>query len=226
MGRSGCSLLKLMAVCCAAALLLTCLSSCGRRGQRPATPDEPTPPEPITSSVEKVAYLTFSLPERIQWEQNEDEKLQNAGIAEFLVKGYTSKNTPARVIYQQLVPAETKAALRSQVLKPLENCPDSAVSEFRGTSRYRDQLNLEAICSRLGQNGPYGLISYVSIFSDSESNHLVVSEVRTPPTTKAGEFNFKNAEQQKEAANRQAIAELLRKTMEGIRACDEQKNCQ
>ena len=223
------SLLQLIAVCCAAALILVSLSSCGgegRRGRRSATPDTPVAAEPITASVQKVAYLTFSLPEQIQWEQNQDPSLQQAGIAEFLVKGYTTKNTPARVIYQQLAPAQTKASLRAQVLKPLENCPDSAVGEFRGDSQYRDQLNLEAVCSRLGQKGQYGLISFVSIFSDSASNHLVVSEVRTPPTAKAGDFNFKNAQMQQEAANRQAIAQLLRKTMQGIRACDEQKNCQ
>lgn len=169
---------------------------------------------------QEIAYLTFSLPEQVQWQRNPEE----GGMIEWVLAGYDPIDSPARVMYQKTEPAQPVAAVREQILQPLQECQDRRVSGFRGMSRYRVQLNTKAICSQLGKEN-FGLISFVSIFGDQSANHLVIAEVRTPASTKAGSLIFQNSEAQKQAEASKILSELLENLMQTIRVCDEKDAC-
>ncbi len=194
-------------------------SGCARTKKTASQPGaEPAAPK------EEIAYLLFSLPEQVQWVRNPDEALLNAGVAEWTLAGYEPADSPARVMYQKLVPAQAPATLRRQVLEPLKDCPDTQVSDLRGMSKYSDQINIEAICSQLGKDN-FGLISYIGIFSDQTANHMVITEVRTPASKKAGLLTFQNSEAQKQAEASKILSELLYRLMETIRVCNEKNLC-
>lgn len=195
--------------------LLLGLSACsGMKKNMGKGGPKPQPPK------QEIAYLTFSLPEQVQWQRNPDE----SGMIEWVLAGYDPIESPARVMYQKMEPAQSVVAVKEQILQPLQECLDSQVSGFRGVSRYRVQLNSKAICSQLGQEN-FGLISFISIFGDQTANHLVIAEVRTPASTRAGALIFQNSEAQKQAEASKILSELLENLMQTIRVCDEQDVC-
>ncbi len=192
--------------------LALCVSGCAgmkKTARQPGKEDQ--------GIKEEIAYLAFSLPEQVQWERNPDE-------AEWTLAGYEPADSPARVMYQKLVPAQAPDALKRQVLEPLRDCPDTQVSDLRGKSKYSDQITIEAICSQFGKDN-FGLISYIGIFSDQTANHLLITEVRTPASKKAGLLTFQNSEAQKQAEASKILSELLYRLMESIRVCDEKNLC-
>ncbi len=215
---------SLLLVVSAAFLLSSCAGSgrmAGRKGAQ--TPEQPT--EVVQQAGKgEISYLTFSLPEQVKWERNPDQALANAGVAEWIMAGYSPADSPARVMYQKLEPAKAPASLKAQVLEPLKTCPDSQLNDFKGMSKYREQVNIEVICSQLVPNN-YGLISYVSIFTDQAANHLVITEIRTPVSKKAGVLTFQNTEAQKQAEASKILSELLYNLMETIRICDDKNLC-
>ena len=117
--------------------------------------------------------------------ENDDPALRNSGVAEWMVEGSSAESTPARVMYQKLMPVQDASTLKAQILKPLAGCPDSKVQDLQLGSKYRDQLGFQATCSKLGTQD-YGLIDYVAIFSDGVANHVMLAEVKTPPSNKVG----------------------------------------
>ncbi len=208
-------------VCCSALLLSGCAGAGAKRGAAKQTEKAE---QPVQAVKRDIAYLTFSLPEQVKWERNPDEALAKAGVAEWIMAGYSPADSPARVMYQQIAPAQAPATLRSQMLEPLKSCPDSQINPLKGMSKYHDQVNIGAICSQLG-SGNFGLISFISIFSDQAANHLVLAEIRTPASKKAGEFTFQNTEAQKQAETSKILTELLYNLMQTIRICDEKNLC-
>ena len=165
------------------------------------------------SSARTNRHLVFELPDLpdgLEWTRNEDPELIEAGIAEFMAKGYTSSTSPVRCLIQKLPTDESPASLRDQVLAPLKHCPGHRVEEFRGAGRHPERLDLEARCPKLGRSD-HGVISLVSLFKDSDVVHIVVGEARIAPPE--GE------------ARAERLAELLRETMRNIRSCDAENNC-
>ena len=205
------------------ALTLTACGGAGRRGVSKSHPPE-LPAQsaaPAQQAAQGISYLTISLPREVQWQQGQD---QQRGVTEWVLQGHTSQNSPARVVYQRISPAQPAQQLANQVLNPLGQCADRYVNTFVGTSKYPRQANIEAICSRLGQSR-IGLISYVSIFSDAQANHLIMTEVRTPPSAKVGIYDQKNAALQKQVEAVNNLAALLRRTMQSVRVCDANRRC-
>ena len=204
------------------------LSGCADGGRTGKTKNQTSavaaPTATLPTSIQNIAYVTFSLPEQVQWEANQDPQLAKSGIAEWIVKGTTAQSTPARVMYQKLSPAQSTSQLKGQVTSTLPSCADSKVTDLRGTSQYRNYITFETICSKLGKN-KYGLIDYVSIFTDGESNHVVLAEIKTPPSKKAGVLDAKTAQAQKQAETAKVLAELLNKTIQSVRACDANQRC-
>ena len=212
----------LAALCCAALMAAGCAET-GRSGKTGG--GAPPPPQPsMMGSPAEIGYLTFSLPEQVRWQQNEDPALDEAGVAEWFVAGTTPQTSPARIMYQKLMPAQNSAAVRAQVLAPLESCADSKVGGLRTGSKYNRQVSFEAVCSKFGETN-FGLTNYVSIFTDGSANHMVLTEVRTPASQKAGELAPKNAQEQQWAETSRQLMDLLRNTMQTIRACDADNNC-
>ncbi len=207
---------------CSIALLV---SGCAGAGSKRGAGKNAGKVEQSTQTVKHgISYLTFSLPEQVKWERNPDQALASAGVAEWTMAGYSPADSPARVMYQQLVPATSPAGLQAQVLEPLKTCPDSLVESVRGMSRYRDQLHIKAVCSQLVPNN-FGLISYISMFTDQAANHLVIMEIKTPASKKAGVLTFQNTEAQKQAETSKILSELLYNLMQTIRVCNNKDQC-
>lgn len=212
----------LLILLCGSALLLSgCAGAGAKRGTGKAAPKAAESAQTVKRDI---SYLTFSLPEQVKWERNPDQALANAGVAEWTMAGYSPAESPARVMYQQIAPAQAPATLRGQMLEPLKTCTDSQINAFKGMSKYSQQVNIEAICSQLGSDN-FGLISYISIFSDQAANHLVLAEIRTPASKKAGVLTFQNTEAQKQAETSKILSELLYNLMQTIRICDEKNLC-
>ena len=218
------ALLKSALMLGALVFLLTGCADGGRTGKKSPTPAAASPAASLPTSIQKIAYVTFNMPEQVQWEANKDPKLEQSGIAEWIVKGTTAQSTPARIMYQKLSPAQSLNVLKGQVTSTLPSCADSKVTDLRGTSQYRNYITFETICSKLGKN-KYGLIDYVSIFSDGEANHVVLAEIKTPPSKKAGVLDAKTAQAQKQAETAKVLAELLNRTIQSVRACDANQRC-
>ena len=210
--------LGLVLLCSCSLLIFGCADAKRSAGKSRATAPA------AAKQKEDIAYLPFSLPEQVKWVRNPDEALANAGSAEWTLEGYSPAESPARVMYQKIVPAQAPATLKGQILAPLADCTDSQVEAFKGQSKYSDQINIEAICSQLGKDS-YGLLSYISIFSDQVANHLVLAEIRTPASKKAGVLTFQNTEAQKQAETSKILSDLLFNLMQTIRVCDEKNLC-
>ncbi|MDO5674494.1 MAG: hypothetical protein Q4G66_06225 [bacterium] len=212
----------LLPLLCSIALIV---SGCAGAGAKRGADKKTNNAEQTVQAVKgDISYLTFSLPEQVKWERNPDQALANAGVAEWTMAGYSPADSPARVMYQQIAPAQVPATLQSRMLEPLKTCTDSQTDTFKGMSKYGRQVNVEAICSQLGSDN-FGLISYVSIFSDQAANHLVLAEIRTPASKKAGVLSFQNTEAQKQAETSKILSELLYNLMQTIRICDEKNMC-
>ena len=177
-----------------------------------------------TKTKDGIAYVRISLPEEVEWEVNPDEKLARGGIIQWLVAGYSAKDTPAKVLYQQVKPAKPAGELQMLIDKSLDDCPDVDMGPFQGSSKYHDQINIEAICSRLGEER-FGVQSFISIFSDNEANHVVIAEVRTPVAEKAGELNYRNPVMKQQVETSRVFSDLLYKLMHDIRVCDAKDLC-
>lgn len=210
----------LAALCCAALALTGCADGGGKGGRGGVTP----PPTPAGGLTADIGYVTFSLPEQVRWQQNEDPALDEAGVAEWFVQGTTPQTSPARIMYQKLMPARPSAEVRAQVLHPLESCTDSRVTGLRTGSRYGRQVGFEAVCSKFG-NANFGLTNFVAIFTDGAANHLVLTEVRTPASQKVGALKPKTAADKQWAETSAQLMELMRNTMQTVRACDANNQC-
>lgn len=170
-----------------------------------------------------IDHLKMDLPQQIEWVQV--KKKPGVNIQEWVIKGFKSNNSPARVIYQKISPAMPADALMTQVMKPFKSaCKDIKVSDVPLNSKYANKMSKEMICSQLGKN-PVGLIAYTTVMSDKNANHLVVGEVRTLPSKKAGQFDIKNEQQQKQVQTSAAIAQLMAKMTTGVKVCDSKDNC-
>ena len=171
-----------------------------------------------------IASLSFYLPQEVEWEEKTDPNLARGGITQWVVAGYSARDTPAKVLYQKMLPAKAPATLRKLIHHSLQSCKDSSIGTFKGSSKYHDQINVETICSQLGHER-FGVQSFISIFSDTESNHLVIAEVRTPPSSRAGVLEGTNMVTRQQAQTSKVFSDLLFRLMQTIRVCDANQVC-
>lgn len=163
----------------------------------------------------EIAFLTLNLPEGVRWQRNDAAQ---QGLTEWFVQGTSSRTSPVRVLYQKVGPARPAAELRRQITATLKNCPDSRTVNLQKASRYPNQTGFGAYCSKLGQ-ADFGLMSYVSIFSDNKVNHIILSEARVPVSATAGKLTGPNA------AQGQRRADMMRQIHRTLRVCDKNKRC-
>ena len=171
-----------------------------------------------------IASLSFYLPKEVEWVQNRDAALARGGITQWVVAGYDAKTTPAKVLYQRMSPPRAPATLQGLIRQSLKPCAGVSMGYFTGSSKYHDQINIETICSRLG-NEHFGVQSFYSIFSDREANFLVIAEVRTPVASQAGVLEAHNVVARQQAETSRVFSDLLFKLMQSIRVCDAKKVC-
>lgn len=179
------------------------------------------------SSNDEISYIKVDLPKQIEWVQSQNKKMgENGMLQEWVIKGFKSNSTPARIIYQKIVPGVESNVLMEQVLKPFkQSCADVKFTSIPLNTKHGDKIANEMICSKLGKN-PVGLVAYTSILSDKSASHLIVGEVRTLPSSKAGQLDIKNEQQRKQAETSAAIAQLMQKMSADIKACDAKNTCQ
>lgn len=179
-----------------------------------------------SEKVEQIATTNFNLPEQIQWKQVKNQEEAGNILAEWIPEGSELNNTPVRVIYQRIPQAKPASEFVNVVVEPLQKvCTDIKVSPFKTTSTYENQASVEAICARLGKNN-FGTVSYLSVFADNTANHMLVSEIKMPPSDKAGVLKFKNAKEKQLAETSSALANLLYQSHNGLRVCNADKHCQ
>ena len=160
----------------------------------------------------------------MQWARNPDPNLARVGITQWMVAGFDAKSTPAKVLYQRMAPPRPPATLLGLIRQSLKPCAGVSMGDFTGSSKYHDQINIETICSRLG-DAPFGVQSFYSIFSDRNANFLVIAEVRTPVANRAGVLEANNAVARRQAETSKLFSDLLFKLMRSIRVCDAKKVC-
>ena len=171
-----------------------------------------------------IASLSFALPNEVAWVRNPDPNLRRVGITQWVVAGHDARNTPAKVLYQRMAPPRPPAALLGLIRQSLKPCAGVTMGDFTGGSKYHDQINIETICSRLGDE-PFGVQSFYSIFSDRRANFLVIAEVRTPPANRAGVLEAGTPAARRQAETSKVFSDLLFKLMRSIRVCDAKKVC-
>lgn len=180
----------------------------------------------LSKNIQPINHVQFNLPKQIQWANIKNNKTPNGDmIAEWVPKGFKSSNSPVRVVYQRTSPAKQPNVLLTQVSQPLKaQCTDVKNTPQQSKSQHSSQASAEVICAQMGKNG-YGLVTYTTIFADNAANHVVVSEIKTLPSQKAGLLTPKNAKEKKQIQNTQALIGVMRGFMDSVRVCDANKQC-
>ncbi len=196
-------------------------------------PDAADPSAPAASSVvsprksllgSAFSHITFNLPKEIAWVQSRNTPAGDGGIAEWVPKGYTTKDSPLRVVYQKKAPGISPELRLQEIIAPLKGCAAAKVNRFDGGSSYSHQTNVEVFCSKMGKND-WGLVSYVSVFSNRKETHVLIGELRTPPTQKAGVFPEKTAKEKELLDKTRGVSRLLFGMARSIRVCDKGGKC-
>ncbi|PIE45121.1 MAG: hypothetical protein CSA45_04285 [Gammaproteobacteria bacterium] len=173
-----------------------------------------------------IKEMTMSLPQQVQWvvSQNKTGKDGNQ-VTEWVPKGFKTNNTPVRIIYQKMVPANKPQDIVAQMAGSLKkNCNDIKVSEFKSASKYPNQVNAEVLCGKLGKS-PVGIAMYSSVFTDANANHLVIGEVKIPASKKAGVLDPKTKKEKEQARNAAGLVQLVQGFMQTVRACESKGKC-
>lgn len=180
----------------------------------------------VENSPPSIAYVNFVLPNQIEWVQHINERnAQGAIVAEWGMKNYSQTDTPLRIIYNRVVPTNTPVNLLNQLIAPLkQGCTDITVTALPSPSKYSIQSGAEVICARLDKNN-FGLLAKLYVFADKDAMHLVVSEVKTPPSQEAGILNARNEPEKRLVQNTQAAIAILSQFMQTIRVCSAKDQC-
>ncbi len=215
---SGCTLVVL--------LVAGCAKEPGVAGSSgPASSSAVSPRKSLLGSGSAFSHVTFNLPKGINWVQSRNTPAADGGgIAEWVPKGYTTKNSPLRVVYQKKSPGISSGSRLQEIIAPIKSCADAKITRFKGGSSYQDQTNVEVFCSKMGKNN-WGLVSYVSVFSNQRETHVLIGELRTAPTKKAGVFADKTAEEKKLYAKTKGLSKLLFDMARSMRACGKNGKC-
>ncbi|PID74357.1 MAG: hypothetical protein CSB32_01155 [Desulfobacterales bacterium] len=170
------------------------------------------------------ASVSFRLPGWINWTQTRSEPTAGGGIAEWIPEGSTAENSPFRVVFQKRQPGISPEARLQQILAPIRECADVRVNRFNGKSRYGYQANVEVFCSKMGKNN-WGLISYVAVFSNRRESDVLIGEIRTVATEKAGIFPVRNEQEKKTVAEIQQLSKALFNMVSSVQVCADDGTC-
>ncbi len=174
-----------------------------------------------------IGKIDFTLPQQIKWKQIKNQKKNGNLLAEWIpVTNKDHNSAPVRVIYQRLVSNQPVNKFLSAMTQPLQKaCTNIKANPFKTTSTYKNQANVEVFCAQLGQSG-FGTASYLSVFSDGVASYMLVSEVKLPPSKKAGVVRPKNNKEKQWASTSATLAKFMRQMNSNIRFCSTPKKCQ
>lgn len=169
--------------------------------------------------------VRFSLPAQVRWVQSKNQRNTGNIVAEWRVDNHSIKTTPMLIAYQRMADLQSPKALLQQLTAPYQqHCADHRITSLNVTSRYPNSYGVEILCSQFQQQ-PYGLVIQVLLFSDTQANHLLLGEVKTPPSAKAGQLAFRNPEEKRLAELSQQRFTAISQMMQSTQVCDVQKRC-
>lgn len=179
------------------------------------------------SNNQAISYVTMTFPKNVQWKQSQSKKLDDGGMfAEWVVNGHDVQTTPVRVVYNKVIAGGSARNFAKKIAKQVEAaCVSAKVTRLSAVSKYRDQDNVEVLCSRVGQLGFFGTAIYLTVLSDGKAIHVVSSEIKTIPSEKPGFLSPKNSIEQAQVENSKAFISLMEKFRQSIRACNNKKVC-
>ena len=99
-----------------------------------------------------------------------------------------------------------------------DSCPSFRTVNLNRASRYPNQTAFGAYCSKMGR-ADFGLMGYVSIFSDGRVSHIVLSEAKVPASPAAGTLLGPDA------SLGARFADLMRDVHRTVRVCDRNGRC-
>ncbi len=169
-----------------------------------------------------IKTLEFNRPAQIKW----DTVNQGKAIV-YTPKGVDPQKTPIKFIYQQVKHNGTPEALAERVVKPIkDNCIKAVTSPFKTRSAYPNQKSYQTMCNQF-KGAKYGMVNYVNIFTDADSSHVLIGEVKTPASKAPGKLDPpKNDAEKKVVQNTVAFIKLTQKAMTEVAACDDKGQCQ
>lgn len=178
------------------------------------------------NSLSEIHHVTFNLPQQLQWKKiTHQADKSGSEFAQWIVNGFEQSNTPARIIYQKIIPAVPNNVVLTQFMQPYKKaCTDISVTALNTQSTYQPKKSLELICAQVGNNN-YGSAFYISVFSDVNASHVIVSDVRTLPSEKAGVLTFKTEQEKQQVQNIGALIQIMTGFMNTARACDATDRC-
>lgn len=176
-----------------------------------------------TAMTGNIAKMQFTLPEKIKWDMT---KGSNGAVTIYTPRGIEPKKSPIKLVYQYVKHDKDPKVLAAQIVAPFRNnCEKSKTNEFKTQSTYRNQHNYQTLCNKF-KNAPFGMVNYVDIFTDAKGSHILIGEVKTPPSIEPGKLNTPQNDKEKKAAqDTVAFIRLVQKTMMEASVCNANGQC-
>jgi len=147
-----------------------------------------------------IKSIEVSLPESIQWKKVTDKTITRGYIREWVPKGSTGENAEWIVVEQKFTQKSSIGAMKftaGMYAIAKKMCEDvKYLKPVSHSVKGYDSVLGWVICSR--QKGlNYGTFTHQRVITDKNVVYVVTSELRMPPTKKAGMFAFQKAERHK-----------------------------
>ena len=144
--------------------------------------------------------IEISLPESAEWKKVTDKKTARGYTREWVPKGSTGENAEWIVVEQKFVQKSPISAMEftgGMYAIAKNMCEDvKYLKPVSNSVKGYDSVLGWVICSR--QKGlNYGTFTHQRVITDKNVVYVVTSELRMPPTKKAGMFAFQKAERHK-----------------------------
>ncbi len=183
-----------------------------------------------SSNVSDIKDIKFTLPAQIQWNAMKSKD----GVATIYLPKMPNvdfNNTPVKVVYQKQLGdkalAKSPKAIADEILSPMKkHCKQVGVGKLKPVSTYANQQNYQVLCNQI-KGKKFGVIAYLSIYSDKNGRYVLSSDVKTPVMTKPGEFAKPKGKKQEQALGQAlGLNKLIQNMMTTAKVCDTKEQCQ
>ncbi len=183
-----------------------------------------------SSNVSAIKEIQLTLPTQIQWNAMKSKD----GVATIYlpkIPNVDINNAPVKVVYQKQLGekalAKSAKTVANEILSSMkQHCKQMRVGALKPVSTYANQQNYQVLCSQI-KGKQFGVIAYLSIYSDKNGRHVISSDVRTPVMTKPGDFAKPKGKKQEQALGQAlGLNKLIQKTMMTAKVCNAKGQCQ
>ena len=176
-----------------------------------------------------IAAVGVDLPTSDQWTRVTDQENTGGYIREWVLKGATGKNTEWIIVEQKFVqkgPVSAMKFTKGMYFVAKKMCEDvKYLKPISKPIQGYDSVLGWVICSR--QKGlNYGTFTHQRVITDQNIVYVVTSELRMPPTKKAGLFAFGKNERHKMKPFLARVKQSKLFVQNAVDICvDDAKNC-